>query len=152
MGSTRSDMPAGRVRLTARRGLAYTDLALAFLLVCAYLTSEGPRLAHAIVGVSMATLIAVHLVQHRPWIRGVSRRRFKHPEKNLALLNIALAVAFLTAFATGPATWLANAPLGGIHEVAGFSSIALALAHLVANRSRIIKLVRGRRRRRPLTS
>ncbi|MFM8883571.1 MAG: hypothetical protein ACKOH7_02010 [Solirubrobacterales bacterium] len=145
-------MPVGRVRLTARRGLAYTDLALAFLLVCAYLTSEGPRLAHAIVGATMATLISVHLLQHRPWIRGVSRRRLKHPERNLALLNIALAAAFVLAFATGPATWLANAPLGGIHEVAGFASIAFALAHLVANRSRITKLFRGLRRRRPLAS
>jgi len=132
----------------ARRGLLQADIALAVLLVAAYLTSEGPRLAHAIVGTTMLAVIVVHLLQHRPWIKGVARRRLDRPERKLALLNMALAAAFTSALATGPATWLANAPLAGLHEVAGFSSIALSLAHLVANRTRIGKLIRGARRGR----
>lgn len=133
-------------------GLLQVDIVLAVLLVAAYLTSEGPRLAHAIVGTAMFSVIVVHLLQHRPWIKGVARRRREHPERNLALLNMALAAAFASALATGPATWLLGAPLSGVHEVAGFSSIALSLAHLIANRTRLTKLIRAARRRRAGTA
>ncbi len=126
----------------ARRRLT-VDLGLSALLVATFVTREGPaRLPHAIAGGAMAGLAIFHVSQHSAWVRSVWARKAAHPQRRLALLNVALAGAYALAVPTGALAWWRGGVFATVHVVSGFTAIVLSLTHLATNRRALVRLVR----------
>lgn len=116
--------------------------------IAAFLTREGPDYTiHSWVGIAVLPVIAIHLASNAGWIRRVWKRKRRHREFGLGVLNAAFAALAGICIATGFPIWLGWSDAAGwtaTHMITGIASILVMLVHVWRNRARIRHLIRPR--------
>ena len=116
--------------------------------IAEFLTREGPDYTlHAWVGLALIPIITVHLTGNAGWIRAVWKRRRRHREFGLGVLNASFAALVGICIVTGFPLWLGWSSAAGwteTHTVTGIASIFVMFVHLWRNRARISRLLRPR--------
>ena len=138
----------GRLSSWARKRTARLMLPAVLLVafVAEFLTREGPDYTfHSWVGIALIPIIAVHLTGNADWIRAVWKRRRRHREYGLGVLNASFAALVSICILTGFPLWLgwtSAAGWTGTHMFTGIASILVMFVHLWRNRARISRLRR----------
>lgn len=150
LGTTGTTAPTtgGRARPAQRRrstvAAIYGGLLLAAVLTFA--SHEWGATAHSLLSLAVIGVVAWHVVSQRRWVTSAVRRRLRHPERTLVVVNAALAASFVVVNASGFPVWLGDA--GGVvaqvHEVSAIAFVVLVPLHLVLNRSRLLSRLRRR--------
>lgn len=127
------------------RAKAIVDIAMVFTLIMAWLCSN-PHLAaigrwrssHCITGIVLLVLITVHILQHWPFIKALTKKKVFLKNKITALTTISfilMAVSVLL-FVTG-----FTHPSLRFHNITGHFFLIIVIVHIIDKSKKFIRLL-----------
>ncbi|MCL2607005.1 MAG: hypothetical protein FWD92_00375 [Methanomassiliicoccaceae archaeon] len=139
-----------------RKLKAAVDILMFAALIVTLFTMRGNATVHTVAGCIFIILMVIHVMMHRKWITGVTKKLSKvKPEiRKQYITNVIMAVMWSICIVTGvilgagtlmAAESAASAGIRRAHGITGAIALILTVVHVIQHRRRFITLLKGTR-------